>query len=72
MEFAARDTLAGQLLRDLERRQDEALAELDRLSAAVEEVLRAWGGRPVEIEPAADPIGSPDADVETAPRRAAA
>jgi hypothetical protein len=42
--------LAGHLLHDLERRQDEVLVRLDQLNAQIEAVLRQWGGRPVESD----------------------
>jgi|GEM_PF-6572571 hypothetical protein len=71
MEFAPRETLAGQLLRDLERRQDEVLAELERLDAAVEQVLRAWGGRPVEeaAAPVLLPFSTEEEDDEAEPNQ---
>ena len=38
----------GRLLDDLERRQDEVLAELDALDARLREVLEGLGASPVE------------------------
>lgn len=42
------DNGPGQLLRELEQRQDDVLAQLDRLNAEVEAVLGQLG---IQIEP---------------------
>ena len=39
----ASDTEPGQLLKELEQRQDDVLAQLDALDAKLEEVLRGLG-----------------------------
>ena len=42
------DYQPGQLLKELEQRQDEVLAQLDDLDAKLREVLQGLGATPVE------------------------
>ncbi|WP_164101920.1 hypothetical protein [Candidatus Laterigemmans baculatus] len=55
------DDAPGQLLRELERRQDDVLAQLDRLNEQVEAVLEKLG---VRLDGAPEPVAEPSTDGE--------
>ncbi|MBS0210028.1 MAG: hypothetical protein JSS27_13850 [Planctomycetes bacterium] len=57
------------LLRDLEQRQDDVLAQLDDLNARIERLLATWA--PAALKPLAT-VAAQKADSDSLPRRLAA